>query len=161
MHHLSGKTFGRLSVRDRDNKKWNCECICGNMKRVMTQHLLSGVTTSCGCYHKEIVSGKCPIKEANPVIYRAWQSMKTRCYNQNTPYYPRWGGRGIRVCDEWLNDFYAFLDYVGPKPSPDYSLDRIDNNGHYEPGNVRWASPQQQNDNRGIRGRALRVERNG
>ena len=80
----------------------------------------------------------------------AWRAMKTRCYCKKYHSYNRYGGRGIKVCDEWLNDCQAFLDYIGNKPEPKskYSLDRIDNNGNYEPGNVKWSTREQQNYNR-------------
>jgi hypothetical protein len=80
-------------------------------------------------------------------------SMKDRCCNPNNKYWNRYGGRGIKVCDEWINDFARFLSEVGEKPAPEYSIDRIDNDGGYEPGNVRWASPSEQGRNRTRRAR--------
>jgi hypothetical protein len=82
------------------------------------------------------------------VEYYAWANMKTRCYNPNYFLYFRYGGRGIKVCDEWVKSFTKFLEDVGEKPTKDHSLDRIDNNGDYEPNNVRWATKKQQTDNR-------------
>lgn len=76
--------------------------------------------------------------------------MKVRCYNKNYEGFANYGGRGIKVCDEWLNDFAAFFKYVGNKPSPRHTLDRIDNDGNYEPGNVRWATKSEQQMNRGM-----------
>jgi hypothetical protein len=82
--------------------------------------------------------------------YKAWSAMKTRCLNESNPNYPRWGGRGITIYQPWVDDFMAFYSYIGPKPGPTYSLDRYPNNdGGYEPGNVRWASKRQQSENRG------------
>lgn len=80
--------------------------------------------------------------------YMAWEGAKARCSNRNKESWPRYGGRGIRMCEEWRNSFLAFYLWVGPKPSPEHSIDRIDNNGDYEPGNVRWATMQQQVANR-------------
>lgn len=81
--------------------------------------------------------------------YRAWTDIKTRCYNRKYKDWPHWGGRGITVCDEWLNDFAAFFAEVGPRPTGGrYSIDRRDNSRGYEPGNVRWATDSEQNRNR-------------
>src|SRR5689334_34521 len=80
--------------------------------------------------------------------HRAWCGMKMRCYYRKWEGYPDYGGRGIRVCDEWLNDFPAFLTHIGPRPSSSHSLDRINSDGNYEPGNVRWAVPVEQMNNR-------------
>ncbi len=79
--------------------------------------------------------------------YLAWKGMKKRCFNPKQPKYPRYGGRGITVCQEWLHNFKAFLSHIGPRPGPEYSLDRIKNDGNYEPGNVRWATAKQQQAN--------------
>lgn len=79
--------------------------------------------------------------------YKAWDRMKQRCYAPSYKGSKNYKGRGITVCDEWLHDFKTFLEYVGERPSPKYSLDRIDNNGNYEPGNVRWATLHQQHAN--------------
>jgi hypothetical protein len=84
----------------------------------------------------------------NTPEYRAWMHIKTRCYNPNTPYYDLYGGRGIKMADEWREDFSAFLGHVGLRPSTRHSIDRIDNAGHYVPGNVQWATPRQQINNR-------------
>lgn len=97
----------------------------------------------CKNHYKQLFYPSKPTTE-----YSAWVGMKDRCYNENNKCYSRWGGRGITVCDEWLHDFNAFLSYIGEKPDSRYSLDRIDVNGNYEPGNVRWATPSQQQTNR-------------
>lgn len=80
--------------------------------------------------------------------YRAWADAKYRCFNPNAADYYKYGGRGITMCDEWRNDFDAFLEHIGPRPSAKHSLDRVDNERGYEPGNVRWATKSQQNINR-------------
>jgi hypothetical protein len=78
--------------------------------------------------------------------YTAWREMKRRCYTPGR-YFKDYGGRGIRVCPEWVNDFQAFFEHVGRRPSPEHSLDRKNNEGHYEPGNVRWATKAEQSHN--------------
>lgn len=83
-----------------------------------------------------------------PPEYYVWRTMKARCLNPNNPKWERYGARGIKVHEPWVNDFQAFYNYVGPRPSDEHSIDRIDNDGHYEPGNVRWATAQEQVDNR-------------
>jgi hypothetical protein len=80
-------------------------------------------------------------------LWQTWQAMKQRCYNPNDPRYKDWGGRGIKICAEWLTDYKAFEMYMGQRPKG-YTLDRIDNDGDYEPGNVRWSTPKEQCVNR-------------
>ena len=80
--------------------------------------------------------------------YKAWSSMKTRCGNPNNNRWKYYGGRGISVCNEWVNNFSAFFDHIGPRPSPVHSIDRINNDGDYEPGNVKWSTPSEQARNR-------------
>ncbi len=95
----------------------------------------------------------------NRAEYSAWSMAKQRCGNPRHPRFADWGGRGIRVCDEWLHDFPAFLAHIGPRPGPEFSLDRIDNDGDYEPGNVRWATRVEQRRNRRLnRTKVLFVE---
>lgn len=158
--NLIGKTFGRLTVVsfcDKDKYgacRWNCLCICGGTTISRSYSLKTGRTKSCGCLQKEAVVNKLTTHghshfEKNTPEYRAWIAMKSRCYNKNLRSYPGYGGRGIVVCDEWLNDFPAFYSHIGKRPSPDHSLDRYPNNdGHYEPGNVRWATDEEQILNR-------------
>lgn len=91
--------------------------------------------------------------------YFTWQHIKARCHNKNSPRYPEWGGRGIRMCEQWLNNPAAFIEYMGKKPSPQHSIDRIDNSKGYEPGNCRWATPEEQSSNR--KGFVREIEFNG
>lgn len=151
---LAGKAFGRLKVIKRigsDNHGqicWECKCVCGNIVIAKSYSLRKGRKKSCGCLRKEI-SGKRVLTHgmSKTPEYKAWRNMRDRCYNANDDSFQYYGGRGITVCDEWKNDFMAFFNYIGKKPSPKHSLDRINNDGNYEPGNVRWALPNKQQSN--------------
>lgn len=151
---LTGTVYGRLTVTsegERQNKqrRWYCQCECGNTVLVLQSSLRGGLTSSCGCLHKEFVSDlKATHKLTGTPEHRAWQGMKTRCNNPNSISYPLYGGRGIKVCDRWLNDFPAFLEDMGPRPSSAHSLDRIDNSKDYEPTNCRWATDKEQGRNK-------------
>jgi hypothetical protein len=137
----TGLKYGRLTaVRYVGNGRWLCRCDCGVEKEFLT-HNLGRHATSCGCYIREVtIARNTTHGQAHTVEYRAWCAMRRRCTD--------YGGRGIRVAPEWDASFERFIADVGPRPSPLHSLDRIDNNGNYEPGNVRWATRQQQSANR-------------
>ena len=148
-----------LSRNGRRRPRWLCRCICGAEKVVLDQSLRlaqtspAGGSRSCGCLVVERTirhghnRGQRPTSE-----YIAWISAKKRCNNSKNPSFARYGGRGIRMCDRWSNDFAAFLADMGRKPDPSLSLDRIDPNGDYFPGNCRWAPSNVQSRNRiGIR----------
>lgn len=158
---ISGQKFGRLTaIRLADSSKvksikWLCVCDCGKEKDIFGINLRSGLTQSCGCIQKEKTSNihrKHGVSNKSNPEYRAWNSMKTRCYNKNRKGYKNWGGKGIIVCDRWLdeeNGFLNFISDVGERPTEEHSLDRYPNkNGNYEPGNVRWATEVQQQGNR-------------
>lgn len=159
---LIGKRFGKLTVIAESEKNkhgqymWVCRCDCG-----ITTHPIPGIrlrqgdTTSCGCRRRETTrkTGKAALKHgmSGTKIMHVWASMKARCSNPNLPNYKRYGGRGIQVAAEWQDSFEAFYDHVSNIPhygEPGYSLDRINNDGNYEPGNVRWASSKAQANNR-------------
>lgn len=146
-----GTIYGMLTIiedlgKSQKGRSVLCLCECGNKYECRLYTLKRGDTVSCGCYRKmkTTIHGL----HGHP-IYKHWQAMKVRCYNVNTKAYPDWGGRGIRVCDEWLNDFKAFYDWSilnGWKKG--LSLDRYPNNdGNYEPNNCRWATRKQQAGN--------------
>lgn len=164
---MIGRTFGRLTVivrvssppgsrAQRKRIKWMCMCLCGSVKVVLNEHLLSGRSSSCGCLRRELMGaiGRGRLRHGAAVHgretpeFRVWMGMKQRCYAMKSPAWDRYGGRGIAVCARWLESFENFLSDMGRRPSPDLSLDRINNDGNYEPGNCRWATRKEQNANR-------------
>jgi hypothetical protein len=159
---LSDRTFGRLTVscrgpNDKHGKpQWWCACDCGATVLRLGASLVNNRTGSCGCLHREIVADVC--RETGKKSrthgmtrtpeWRAWVNMITRCTNKNCPEYHNYGGRGICVCSEWLESFEEFYAHVGPRPSDKHSIDRIEVDGNYEPGNLRWATIDVQNSNK-------------
>jgi hypothetical protein len=154
---LSGNKFGRLEVISfsciqNGNSLWNCKCDCGKEKVVAACHLKSGHTSSCGCLLSETTSSRSKthgesVFAANTKEYRIWNHMKTRCSNPRSNRFNRYGGRGITVCDRWKNSFENFLFDMGRCPEG-MSIDRIENNGNYEPDNCKWSTAKEQAANR-------------
>ena len=158
---LTGQRFGRLIVAKRaENTKsgdarWMCKCDCGNETIVKAKHLKSGGTKSCGCLQKEIARDMLKARRTHGMsgtpIHKEWEAMKRRCYNPNTEKYYRYGGRGIVVCDRWRDSFEAFYEDVSKLlhfGEQGYTLNRINNDGNYEPNNVEWATQKEQANNR-------------
>jgi len=158
----TGDCFGRLTVTGEAAKyhapggqvqrQVECKCDCGNVVTVRTASLRSGLTASCGCLQREkaAVNGRNSATHGmnGTPTFRAWMSMKQRCLNTNHEFYRHYGGRGITFCERWQS-FENFLADMGERPSSNHTLDRYPNNdGNYEPGNVRWATWFQQNSNR-------------
>lgn len=148
---ISGQRFGRFTVIQcagprRSKLLWECLCDCGVTKLVIGSNLTRGRSVSCGCYLIESVTkhGKARSSE-----YHTWAAAKDRCFNPDSRSYANYGLRGISMCSEWRESFEAFYSYIGPRPDG-ASLDRIDNDGDYEPGNVRWATDRTQVRNRRI-----------
>jgi hypothetical protein len=159
-----GDSFGRLTVIRRAPRneaaknravRWACRCACGAEVDVRSDQLRGGITKSCGCLSRDtaIATHTKHGHAAGAKLsreYTAWVNMRKRCSDQSSRHWKNYGGRGIRVCGAWESSFEAFLAAVGKSPGKGYELDRINNDGNYEPGNVRWATRAENIANRRV-----------
>jgi len=157
--NMIGQKFGRLTVVARAENgeagaaHWDCSCDCGGEKlAVRGRYLRKGIVQSCGCARHDagVRLGKSSATHGGSYSaeYRIWRGARSRCHDPRCKEFARYGARGIEVYEPWRKDFASFIAHVGPRPSDQHSLDRIDNNGNYEPGNVRWATSDVQQNNR-------------
>lgn len=157
-----GERWNNLTIIkfDRADKKkqggyrhyWLCKCICGNIKSIVYGNLQSNITKSCGCLKSKLISNATTLhgyakKDKVSSEFKSWSGMIYRCYNPNSESYKYYGGRGITICDRWLNSFQNFIDDMKFKPDKTYTIDRINNNGNYELINCKWATKLEQNNN--------------
>lgn len=153
---LYGQRFGRLTVICKNpvstasnNSRWDCICDCGTSCTVVGSKLISGYTSSCGCFHLErlresvVTHGMRFSSE-----YNIWSGIKDRCLTPTNPAYGRYGGRGITICDRWRDSFENFYADMGPRPSPEHSVERKENDSGYGPNNCVWATATEQANNR-------------
>lgn len=149
---LVGEVYGRATITStgyltkHKQRKVKCLCLCGKAFEALLLNLRRGNTQSCGCILRDtparLTHGATSLGQRTPE-YRSWEAMRRRCLNSEDPKYPRYGGRGIKVCTRW-DDFALFLADMGLKPTPQHTIDRKENDKGYYPDNCRWATKREQ-----------------
>ena len=161
MIDLTGEIFchweviKKCNVTKHKNAYWICKCKCGNEKSIRGTALRAGLSRNCGCVTHDLIRetkikryGNKP--KTSTSEYKTWSHIKARCYNQNNNKYGDYGGRGIKMCDRWVDSFETFLNDMGEKPTPDHSIERDNVDGNYEPSNCRWATWEEQCRNKRV-----------
>ena len=157
IYRLEGQRFGRWTVIEqcgvdhRGEKMYRCQCDCGNISVVRSSNLRDGRSSSCGCFANELVSKRSKTHGMTDTrLFRIWSGIKRRCFTTTDYHYKWYGARGISMCDEWKNSFQIFYNWaISNGYREDLSIDRVDNNGNYEPSNCRWITHAEQMRNQG------------